>query len=193
MPYSIKNLGAFFSVNTPALITNQYISAVPQVVNTSGFLTDTVNWFEIQGCFTAQGGEQYITIGNFNSNANTDTLRIQSTNPLTGSGTDIAYYYIDSVTLWQNNFPTSIKEIGKSEFVSVYPNPTEGNLTLTLAKGEGIEPNKCSIKVTDVLGREALVCEYKQQLNISHLENGIYFLSVTQIGKTLVTKKIVKQ
>lgn len=194
-------MGAYFSNNLPTIPLG-YVSATPQIVNTSGFLTDTIGWTEIQGCFTAQGGEQYITIGNFNSNANTDTLRIQSTNPLTGPGTDLAYYYIDSVSLWQNSFPVGIKEQAKNEFVSVYPNPTEGSLSLTLSEGKGIEPKLCVIKIIDVLGREvytyppldgAVRGGLPQSINISQLETGIYIVSILQGNKTLVTKKVVKQ
>ncbi|MFN8116512.1 MAG: T9SS type A sorting domain-containing protein [Bacteroidia bacterium] len=190
MPYAIKNLGALFSVNSPTMVNN-YISANPQVVNVSGFITDTISWVEIQGCFTAQGGEQYITIGNFNSNANTDTLRIPSTNPLTGTGTDVAYYYIDSVTLWQNNFPTAINEIGKEKGFSLYPNPTLGKLKLLCQNLKDIE--HCVVKITDVLGREVKQLKFEEEIDITELEKGIYFLSVYK-SKTLIgTKKIVRE
>lgn len=191
LPFAIKTLGAYFSVNTPTLITNQYLNATPQVSNTSFFLTDTINWVEIQGCFTALGGEQHITIGNFNSNANTDTLRIQSTNPLTGAGTDLAYYYIDSVTLWQNNFPTAINEIGKEKGFSLYPNPTLGKLKLLCQNLKDIE--HCVVKITDVLGREVKQLKFEEEIDITELEKGIYFLSVYK-SKTLIgTKKIVRE
>jgi hypothetical protein len=190
---AIKNLGAFFSVTTPSLTATGYLNTIPQITNTLGFLTDTINWVEINGCFTAQGGENYVTIGNFNSHVNTDTLHTLTLNPFPTGGIDISYYYIDSISLWQNNFPTAIKENSKDDVVSVYPNPTEGSLTLTLSVGEGIEPKQCVVKIIDVLGREALVCDYKEQLNISQLEKGIYFLSLYEDKKLLGTKKIIKQ
>ncbi len=188
---AIKNLGAFFSVNTPSLVTNYDINATPQVVNNSGFITDTIGWTEIQGCFTAQGGEQYITIGSFGDRASTDTVNTISSNPLTGPGSSFSYYYIDSVSLWQNNFPTFIKEDLKSEIVSVYPNPAKDVLNFNVASVT--ESKKLKVEVTDVIGREILVSEYKEQLDISQLEIGIYFVSILQGDKTLVTKKVVKQ
>ena len=190
-PFSIKTLGAYFSINIPTTTATGYISATPQVVNTSIFLTDTVNWIEVQGCFTAQGGEQYITIGNFNSNANTDTLRIQSTNPLTGTGTDVAYYYIDSVSLWKNNFPTTIKEFSKDDGFLLYPNPTEGKLKLISQHLK--EKESCMIKITDMLGREVKQLNFEEEIDITDLENGIYFVAILQNGKTLGVKKIIKQ
>ncbi len=189
-PFAIKQIGAYFSNNIPATPFG-YINAIPQVSNTAVFVTDTVNWVEIKGCFTALGGEQYITIGNFNTNANTDTLRIQSTNPLTGTGTDVAYYYIDSVSLWKNNFPTAIKEIDKNDGFSVYPNPTEGKLKLVGQNVKDIE--HCIIKIKDVLGREVLVSNYKEEFDIALFEKGIYFLSVYKSKTLLGTKKIIRE
>ena len=190
LPFAIKTLGAYFSVNTPTLITNQYLNATPQVSNTSFFLTDTINWVEIQGCFTALGGEQHITIGNFNSNANTDTLRIQSTNPLTGAGTDLAYYYIDSVTLWQNNFPTFIKEELKDKIVSVYPNPAKDVINFKFANAT----EKRKVELYDAVGELVLsedVSTQNSSLNIHHLANGIYFYRILFNGNTVNTNKIV--
>ena len=190
-PFAIKNIGAYFSNNIP-IISSGYINATPQIINTSSFLTDTINWIEIQGCFTAQGGEQYITIGNYNSNANTDTMRIQSTNPLTGTGTDVSYYYVDSVSLWQNNFPTAINEIGNGGGFNVYPNPASSVISIKIVESiVGVEAYR--IKITDVLGREVLVCEFKEQLNISQLEKGIYFLSLYKNYTLIGIKKIIKE
>ena len=189
LPFAIKQIGAFFSNSLPVL-SSGYINELPQVVNTSGFLTDTVNWIEIKGCFTAQGGEQYITIGNFNSNANTDTLRIPSTNPLTGTGTDVAYYYIDSVTLWQNNFPTFIKEDLKSEIVSVYPNPAKDVINFKFTNAT----EKRKVELYDAVGELVLsedVSTQNSSLNIYHLANGIYFYCILVNGNTVNTNKIV--
>jgi hypothetical protein len=191
LPFAVKSIGASFSINVPTL-SGGYVNAIPQVVNNAGFLTDTANWTEVQGCFTAQGGEEYITIGNFNTNSNIDTLRIQSSNLLTGTGTDIAYYYVDSVRLWKNNFPTGIKNYNKENKISVYPNPASSVINIKKAESaSGIEV--CRIKITDVLGREVLVIEYKEQLNIAHLERGIYFLSIIQGSKTLGIKMVIKE
>lgn len=189
LPFAVKSIGALFSLFTPTL-SGGYINAVPQIENNAGFITDTINWVEIKGCFTAQGGEQYITIGNFNSNANTDTLRIQSTNPLTGTGTDIAYYYIDSVSLWKNSFPVGIKEQGKNEFVHVYPNPA--NDIINFKFKDATEKRK--IELYDAIGELVLSEDAPIQnslLNIHHLSSGIYFYCIVQKNKTIHTNKIV--
>lgn len=74
------------------------ISATPQIQNTKGnFLEDTTNWQQICGYFTAQGGERWLTIGNF-SNAN--ATNIKYINDTTGVEDRIfSNYYIDMVSL----------------------------------------------------------------------------------------------
>lgn len=190
-PLMIKTIGAYFSVNTPTLVTYYYINATPQVVNISGFITDTIGWTEIQGCFTAQGGEKFITIGNFNSNANTDTASANPVNPLTGTGNHIAYYYIDSVTLYQNNFPTAINEFDKKNAFSVYPNPTTGILKVVINNLKYKE--ELTVKLHDVLGKELFNEHYKDEIDISNIEKGIYFLSLYKEERLLETKKIIKE
>jgi len=66
----------------------------PQVENDStAFITDTLNWVLISGNFIANGGERFLTIGNFYNDSRTP---YQST----GFGTQpVAYYYIDDVSV----------------------------------------------------------------------------------------------
>ncbi len=190
--YTIKNIGANFSVTQPTVVSIPYISSNPQIQNQSGFLTDTIGWTKIEGYFTAQGGEQYITIGNFNSNANTDTLNSGTTNPIPfDNGT--AYYYIDSVSLYDSLDYALINNIKKNESdfnVKLYPNPTAGKLKIKI---ENLKEGNITIKITDVLDREVKQLEYEEEIDISELEKGIYFLSIMQGNKTLVTKKVIKE
>lgn len=186
-PFAIKSIGALLSVNVPTL-TGGYISATPQITNNSNFLTDTVNWQEIKGCYTAQGGEEYITIGNFNTNSNIDTLRILSTNPLMGVGTDISYYYIDSVTLWQNNFPTSISEINNENTFSIYPNPA--NTICTISSKTIIQKTELTNIAGQVLLSE-IVNEKTHQLQLQNFSQGIYFIKVHYPNGLSVTRKVI--
>ena len=49
------------------------------------------------------------------------------------------------------------------------------------------------IKITDVLGKEVLISNYKEQLDISVLPKGIYFFSLYQDKRLMISKKIVKE
>lgn len=97
--FAIENIDAYFTATLPTLISNMYISASPQVLNQNGIISDTTQWTNIQGCFTAVGGEQYMIIGNFNSNANTDSLMVGTNNPIPNMPSGYAYYFIDDITL----------------------------------------------------------------------------------------------
>lgn len=94
----ISKIGAYFSKDSTKETEFINFNYAPQVINdTTNFITDKINWVPISGKFTAEGGEQFITIGNFNNGANTPTK-------FAPGGTQLishAYYYIDDVSLYQ--------------------------------------------------------------------------------------------
>jgi gliding motility-associated-like protein len=66
----------------------------PHIQNAGKFITARDNWTEFKGSYTAAGGEQYLIIGNFDSDENTPVLvdRIYGAR---------SYYYIDDVSLYE--------------------------------------------------------------------------------------------
>lgn len=94
--YSVNSMGA--AITTTAIgITGgigsvlNYSSSILKYGNP--IISDTLNWVEISGVYKALGGEQYLTIGNFHNDINTDTLAVNYSN-YPG-----AYYYLDDVSL----------------------------------------------------------------------------------------------
>ncbi len=71
---------------------NIYIS--PQVSKQLPQIIDTINWIKVSGSFIAKGGEQYLTIGNF-----------QQTSALIDKN---VYVYIDNVKLYQCDTDTNV-------------------------------------------------------------------------------------
>jgi len=75
----------------------------------------------------------------------------------------------------------------------IYPNPTKDYLTI-----EGVSEGITQISLIDNLGRKIYTLENKQaglvseNIDISTLENGIYFLKISN-SENQLTKKIVKQ
>lgn len=68
----------------------------PQVVNnTDSVLLNPKGWVEISGEFTAQGGERFLTIGNF---ASFNRSNVQHTNSI-NAVLQGAYYYVDDVSV----------------------------------------------------------------------------------------------
>lgn len=60
-----------------------------------GGLVNNYQWFKIAGKYKADGGEKYITIGNFSPNINKDVPRID----ILKRGFKEAYYFVDDVKL----------------------------------------------------------------------------------------------
>jgi OOP family OmpA-OmpF porin len=79
------------------------IKATPQIINNIEFLTDTMNWVCLKSIYTAQGGEEFLTIGSFSLNSNLKTFKGKKIPRLysktIGNSGGTAYYYIDDVTL----------------------------------------------------------------------------------------------
>ena len=68
----------------------------PQVVNDyERVLTDTKAWMQVSGVFTAKGGEQFMTIGNFFPASQSNVVDLDSLTYLLPG----AYYYIDDVSV----------------------------------------------------------------------------------------------
>jgi gliding motility-associated-like protein len=80
-------------------------SIQPQVQwDTTQYFTDTLNWVKIAGTFVAQGGEQYLTIGNFKDGAYVKKIGLGSNfTPGFGSFSTrfFTYFLIDDVSLYE--------------------------------------------------------------------------------------------
>lgn len=73
--------------------------------------------------------------------------------------------------------------------VKVYPNPSNGKLNIDFS-----DPEKLKLVITKALGQEVLlekVLDSKQELDVSHLPPGVYFLKL-QKGNRQKTLRIVK-
>jgi hypothetical protein len=92
--HAIAEIGAHLSVGPVLDYTMQEgLAVVPQVVNPStNLLASTNSWMLVQGVFTAAGGEDYLTLGSFTSDA--------ATTAVPAGGTDYwTYYYFDDVSV----------------------------------------------------------------------------------------------
>jgi hypothetical protein len=93
-----SSIGVYFSQEKQFYHTMFSIPVEPQVNNnTTRFLDDTIGWMEVSGLYKALGGEQYITIGNFNSRVNTPhkIIRYGYSDSISGVGN----YYLDDVSV----------------------------------------------------------------------------------------------
>jgi hypothetical protein len=127
---AIWSLGLYFT-NDSLIDFFNFQNITPHILNTAGsFITDTINWTQISGTYTAQGGEKFITIGNFFNNANTDTLIVIPENFIP-SHQQSAYYYIDDVSII--DCTVGIEEIATIPDLIVSPNPVQESFTFHLS------------------------------------------------------------
>src|SRR5690606_19473317 len=95
-------------------------------------LTSKTGWIRVQGTFTAKGREQYMIIGNFNTDAQSDTTRVAPSTPLFPYPS--SYYFIDDVSVTAINPPsTGVAGPAAFENVAVYPHPARDRAVFQFA------------------------------------------------------------
>lgn len=180
-PYAANNIGAYFSSNPVTSSTSWYLPFTPQISNDALMnpLDDRYGWTEVSGSFIAQGGEKYITIGNFNDDANTDTTYLKE--PTWGS---FSYHYIDDVSVTET-FPNSVNEFSNTQ-ITMYPNPSSGVIYLnspTLIESITI----CSGIGQMILKQSPKLKSFK--VDLSQFPEGIYYININK-QNTIITSKI---
>lgn len=93
---------------------------------------------------------------------------------------------IDNVAFGQGTLSVQENEIAG---LQVYPNPvTKGNLFITSDNNESK-----SVIVYDILGKQVLSTVVTDQpINVASLNSGVYFLQITEAGKSATRKLVIK-
>lgn len=143
-------IGMFIS-NTTALDTakcyNPMTFFTPQVQYSGGIMLDTLNWIKVENTFIATGGENYVVIGNFKSDANTNKTLTNFPNP-NALG---AAYLIDDVSIIPTDLmayagPDKNILFGDSVFIGRPPEPglncvwSTGTTTIGTSSGIWVKP-----------------------------------------------------
>jgi hypothetical protein len=106
--------------STDSIYYNTYFTlpVIPQFETPENvFFADTVNWVPITFEYLAQGGERYVTIGNFQPDSLTHTQL-----PDTINNYCCSYYFIDDVSLVECK-GNAIDENPALKAINIYPNP----------------------------------------------------------------------
>jgi gliding motility-associated-like protein len=97
----INEIGVFFSNNPISSENTSNLKVNPQCVfYEPSFFGDTTEWMHLETIFIANGGEKFLTIGNFKDDLSTDTLRRFDGEPLY-SNPFVTYMFVDDVKLIQ--------------------------------------------------------------------------------------------
>ncbi len=107
-------------------LTFNPIIANPQIVNYGNpIIVDTLNWIKVSGIFKANGGEQYLTIGNFKDDNQTLSKVILPSSPYAKASyyiDDVSVIPLDSMPLKTNAGRDTTIHIGDSVFIGSYTN-----------------------------------------------------------------------
>lgn len=181
------DIGIYFSQTAINRTDFDAFGYTPQISNPNGnILSDKINWMKISGSFIAQGNEQYITIGNFKPDTNTDTVNVM---PYLSANSDYnaAYYYLDDVCISSDslicNPSIGIKSVKDNSMTWYYD---------SFNKKVIIKENGSYVLsiVTIVGNKKEIELQGNQQIDISFLPEGYYILTLSnQQGFT--TKKII--
>ncbi len=184
-----NNIGIYFS-DTAVHENNSFqLNFSPQISNNISInpLTNKLGWSMISGSFVANGGEYYLTIGNFLNNANSDTVLV------TGGSENSSYYYIDDISVVDcTGIGIDELTVDKMHF-KLYPNPNNGNMVLEYKIGEN---ETGLITIYDITGRmvkqEKLNAENKTLLiHANELNAGTYYYEIKVGDKKVKLDKLV--
>jgi OOP family OmpA-OmpF porin len=97
--YACNNIGIKFDQKKPDESKDkQLFKGNVDVLHPENKVVNSANgWFKICGTYVAKGGEQYITIGNFEPNAKTTNEPFKQSKQSKATAIQAAYYYIDNV------------------------------------------------------------------------------------------------
>jgi hypothetical protein len=199
--YAISSMGAYLSVEPIYQNDLWVIDVEPDIQNPPGnIIADTSGWVLITDTFTSRigGGEQFITIGNFNYAADSDTFRFQPINPDMGNSF-FTYYYIDDVSVVAlDSVPSGIAPPGlpKGEELLVWPNPATDVVRFRVS--DSSTSVGMTVRVLDAVGRAVRTLRLSKgngaenAINLNHLPPGIYFLELTTDEGRKAVRKFVK-
>ena len=182
------HMGAYFTTTEQSLTTTSALTQfTPQVDNPAGNVLNGTGYTLITGSFVASGGEEYMIIGNFYDDANTQTQDVES------NGNLKAYYYIDDISVVQNTGGAGIDDAPKDFSLNVYPNPCTDKISVSV--DENINLNDLSIKIIDIHGRTLYSDLYgnyvNKEIDLSAFEKGMYMIQVTSGENVMKTEKII--
>jgi len=172
-----RNIGTHFSIGKPSENINDLLDIIPQFRYDGGFLTDKDGWMKIEGSFVAEGGENYLTIGNFDGYFNSDTLHLNEGGTFPDIGYwEVAHYFIDDVSVVEDR-STGNGEATIPHF-NVHPNPAQSSLFVELSLKDGEQAHLELFGITgNLLGRESLISG-NNPVDISAYASGLYFFKV---------------
>lgn len=178
--YAINNIGCLFTqmIPTPTGPGN-VINVSPQILNNgiNNPLTSKTEWIKIEGSFVAQGGEEYLTIGNFSDDNSTDTVFIGGSN--LGIGYLASYYWFEDVSVKICNYAPPVVVIP-----NIFTPNNDGLNDVFYIQAEYVSNynldiyNRWGIKLKELSPQDSI---WDGTYNTSPVNDGVYFYTINYI------------
>lgn len=191
--YATDDIGIFFSSTSVNSGTYTALGFIPQVRNPEGnIISNKAEWTCITGSFNASGGEEFIVVGNFNSDISSDNVYVGGGDTL-DPNYNLGYYYVDDVCVSTDSLTctidTQVPEHTLSK-VSISPNPTSDYIEITGPHLPGID--LLSLFTVDgrlILKQEQLLTN--DRIYVGHLVPGIYLVQLSSRTGVSIVKLII--
>ncbi|MFM2226595.1 MAG: hypothetical protein RJA07_2797 [Bacteroidota bacterium] len=151
----------------------------PQI-QIDSMVIDTQHWVLLVDTFIAAGGEQFVSIGNFKTDAQTQTQLVKTIN----NKPEVAYYFIDDVSLIDLD-EVGIEEVEKNR-LEVYPNPADKYLDLQFTDNE-IGYRIIFYNYLGTIQTSKLISN-KIRFDVEEWNNGLYLYSIFNNTNELISK-----
>lgn len=158
-------------------------------VYTNTIINDSANWVQVFGSFVADSSYQYMVLGNFFDDLNTDTLNC-------GYSLAIAYYYVDMICVSTDSATCDIGNNISNEsslpIISVYPNPSTDFVNIDFSQFV----NPYDIIIYNSLGQTVFskqkINSSRSTINTTGFGDGVLFIKILY-GNQFFYYKLLKQ
>lgn len=189
--YAVGNLGMHFSSIPHPANRDSLLGLQAQVIYEDSMpIIERDGWVKISGHYTAQGGEKYIAIGNFDADMVTQIQFVPDGPPKPVNHQDAAGYYIDDVAVYLDTTIGVNHKEGHS--FSLYPNPSNGMVYIDYSN----LASEAMLSIYDTQGRQIVERSLmgntgKLMINENVFNNGIYFYQIISDNKIVKSGKMV--
>lgn len=188
--HAIWNVQVLFSPDSLIQETTQYMDYEPQLSGTPGeFIDNKEGWTELSWSYTAEGGEEYMYIGNFQPDSETDTVTVIDWQLWHFENS--AYYFIDDVKVITETL--SNHDESPNFKINCFPNPVTTILTVELHEGSF---GSWTFELFSFDGR--LLSHGRKsgthaRIDFTDFKEGLYILKLEKPSGHIETKKILKR
>ena len=181
--FYLGEIGIHFSTNQLSGNGSAPLNVSPQIIAETG-LENYQDWVAVSTTFTPTENYEFMTIGNFNNDANTTLF--PNPNASGEAGTYGAYYFFDDFSLIDTN-PVGINNF-ETAGIQFFPNPVDESIQLTLPNSM----NQVKVNISNMHGRNIYTQQFTSEsiinINTANLPTGTYLILIEDGADVLVER-----